>query len=186
MAWSALWIDLAHREPVAALHAHKRRDDRQPRPGPVHSRGTGTGACQQPLPHPERHGAAPTRLLRPEQRAPSGVGVKDLRPLRGRPFGPILDPDASPRRAQEQAENSKKKDHPAKQRVDRPRSFRDDYSKRPNWESAIRENCTDAGYDEDCLKIVYTFRNGKTGKSIGDPGTGYVDEGYKDCTATVK
>jgi hypothetical protein len=48
-------------------------------------------------------------LLRPEQRAPSGAGVKDLRPLRGRPFGSIPDPDASPRRAQEQAENDKEK-----------------------------------------------------------------------------
>src|SRR5215212_1500147 len=63
---------------------------------------------------PEPHGAAPTRLLRPEQRAPSGVCVKDLRPLRGRPFGSILDPNASPRRAQEQAKNGKKKDHPAR------------------------------------------------------------------------
>jgi hypothetical protein len=52
--------------------------------------------------------------LRPEQPAPSGVDVKDLRPLRGRPFGSILDPDASPRRAQLQAENPKKKDHPAR------------------------------------------------------------------------
>ncbi|HEX2297714.1 MAG TPA: hypothetical protein VHH34_04215, partial [Pseudonocardiaceae bacterium] len=39
-----------------------------------------------------------------EQRAPPGVGVKDLRPLRGRPCGPILDPDASARRAHKQAE----------------------------------------------------------------------------------
>jgi hypothetical protein len=31
--------------------------------------------------------------LRPEQPAPSGVDVKDLRPLRGRPFGSIPDPD---------------------------------------------------------------------------------------------
>ena len=29
-------------------------------------------------------------------RAPCGVDVKDLRPLRGRPFGPIPDPDAYP------------------------------------------------------------------------------------------
>ena len=61
-----------------------------------------------------------------------------------------------------------------------------DYSKRPNWESAIRENCTDAGYDEDCLQIVYTFLNGKTGESIGDPGTGYYEQGFEKCTATVK
>jgi hypothetical protein len=46
---------------------------------------------------------------RPEQRAPRGVGVKDLRPLRGRPSGPILDPNASTRRAQEQPEKRNRK-----------------------------------------------------------------------------
>jgi hypothetical protein len=59
--------------------------------------------------HPEHHGAAPTRLLRPEQRAPSGAGIKDLRPLRGRPFGPILDPDASSRRAQSRRRTERRK-----------------------------------------------------------------------------
>jgi len=39
---------------------------------------------------PHRPEPAPTRtLLRPEQRAPPGVDVKDLRPLRGRPYGSI-------------------------------------------------------------------------------------------------
>jgi cell wall-associated NlpC family hydrolase len=52
----------------------------------------------------------PTDLpLRPEQHAPPGVDVKDLRPLRGRPCGPIPDPDASTRRAQRQAERSQKR-----------------------------------------------------------------------------
>ncbi|MDT7717056.1 MAG: hypothetical protein QOH09_3048 [Pseudonocardiales bacterium] len=52
----------------------------------------------------------PTDLpLRPEQHAPPGVDVKDLRPLRGRPSGPIPDPDASTRRAQRQAERSQKR-----------------------------------------------------------------------------
>jgi len=63
-----------------------------------------------------------------EQRAPPGVGVKDLRPLRGRPFGPIPDPDASLRRAHKQAENPRKKIHNKNYRVDRPRSFRNDGS----------------------------------------------------------
>ena len=90
MAWSPLLIDPAHREPlVAALHA-------------AHLRGEGMtdsphrGACPQPgepalehaLDHPiplTRPGAHRTSFLRPEQHAPSGVGVKDLRPLRGRP-----------------------------------------------------------------------------------------------------
>ena len=87
------------------------------------SRDTGTGARTRP-PAPEHRGAAPQPLLRPEQRAPSGVGVKDLRPLRGRPFGPILDPDASPRRAHKQAKNHKKKISTTELGVDRPRSFR--------------------------------------------------------------
>jgi hypothetical protein len=70
--------------------------------------------------HPNITEPHPTRLLRPEQRAPSGVGVKDLRPLRGRPFGPILDPDASSRRAHKQAENRKKKDHRARRGLTGP------------------------------------------------------------------
>ena len=84
--------------------------------------------------HPQRHRREhqePTdpRFLRSQQRAPSGVGVKDLRPLRGRPSGPILDPDASAQRAQEQAENRQRKDQRPRARlgrVDRPRSFRND------------------------------------------------------------
>jgi hypothetical protein len=69
----------------------------------------------------------PTNLpLRPEQPAPPGVDVKDLRPLHGRPCGPIPDPEASTRRAQKQAERSQKKDHKQEPEVDRPHSFRND------------------------------------------------------------
>jgi len=78
-------------------------------------------------------GATPQPLLRPEQRAPSGVGVKDLRPLRGRPSGPIIDPDASPRRAHKQAENHKEKISSTELGVDRPRSFRDDWLRPRPW-----------------------------------------------------
>ena len=49
-------------------------------------------------------------LLRPEQRAPRGVAVKDLRPLRGRPFGPIPDLDALSDAAQQQAKDDGEKD----------------------------------------------------------------------------
>ena len=49
-------------------------------------------------------------LLRLEQHAPRGIGVKDLRPLRGRALtGPILDPDALLDAAQKQAENEQEK-----------------------------------------------------------------------------
>jgi hypothetical protein len=50
----------------------------------------------------------PNNSLRTQQRAPPGVGVKDLRPLRGRPYGPIPDPNASSTRPNE-AENSQQK-----------------------------------------------------------------------------
>ena len=60
-------------------------------------------------PLPENNTEPPHLSLRPEQRAPRGVGVKDLRPLRGRPFGPILDPNASARRAPKQAEETQKR-----------------------------------------------------------------------------
>jgi hypothetical protein len=77
-----------------------RRDDRQPQPGPVHRRGTGTGARTRPSITRPPGAARPPRSPPLEQHAPPGVGIKDLRPLRGRPCGPILDPDASARRAQ--------------------------------------------------------------------------------------
>ncbi len=86
----------------------RRRNDRQPHRGPVHQPEPALDyAHDHPEPHP---GAAPAPVLRLPQRAPSGVGVKDLRPLRGRPCGSILDTNASTRRAQQQAENSQNKD----------------------------------------------------------------------------
>jgi hypothetical protein len=58
---------------------------------------TGPPALEHaPDPYPGRKGAPRQLLLRLEQRAPRGVDVQDLRPLRGRPCGPILDPDAYP------------------------------------------------------------------------------------------
>jgi hypothetical protein len=57
--------------------------------------------------NPEEH--PPHSFLRREQHAPNDVGVKDLRPLRGRPTGPILDPDALTRRAQNLTEKTKER-----------------------------------------------------------------------------
>jgi len=62
----------------------------------------------QPRPH---HREQHHNHLRPQQRAPRGVDIKDRRPLRGRPFGPILDPDASPGAAQQQAKETVRKIH---------------------------------------------------------------------------
>src|SRR5207342_1814794 len=107
-AWSPPLIDLAHRE--LSQHSMPTSEGMTDSPPP--------GACPPPgHRHWSMHSTTSTRarkatpqpLLRPEQRAPSGVGVKDLRPLRGRPFGPIIDPDASPRRAHKPAENHKEK-----------------------------------------------------------------------------
>jgi hypothetical protein len=56
---------------------------------------TGPGARTRP-PTPAQKGALDNFFLRLEQRAPRGVDVQDLRPLRGRPCGPILDLDAYP------------------------------------------------------------------------------------------
>ena len=61
-----------------------------------------------------------------KQRAPRGVDVKDLRPLRGRPFGPIPDPDASLGAAQQQAKRTFRKIDQQEPGVDRPHPFRDD------------------------------------------------------------
>jgi hypothetical protein len=101
-------------QPVVALHAvrERRRDDSTgPTGGPVAGRGTGdeagtarhrTGLNVQEY---RQH-----RFLRCPQRAPRGVGVKDLRPLRGRPFGPIPDPDALLDAAQQHPESAQGKD----------------------------------------------------------------------------
>ena len=76
--------------------------------------------------HPTFETVEPLKhLLRTEQRAPFGVGVKDLRPLRGRPCGPIPDPNASSTRPKK-AENSHQKINYKNRGVDRPRPFRND------------------------------------------------------------
>jgi len=60
-------------------------------------------------------------LLPRLQHAPRGVDIQDLRPLRGRPYGPIPDTDAYPGAPT----NPQKKLNP-KNEVDRPAPFRDD------------------------------------------------------------
>ena len=50
-----------------------------------------------PTTHPPRiFGAADLPFLPRLQHAPRGVDIQDLRPLRGRPYGPIPDTDAYP------------------------------------------------------------------------------------------
>jgi hypothetical protein len=82
-----------------------------------------------PDPRPEPTEPHRTPFSAFEQDAPRGAGVQDLRPLRGRPFGPIPDPDALPDAAQQQADDGKEKDQHADSEVDRPRSFRNDQRK---------------------------------------------------------
>src|SRR3954469_14372946 len=120
-----------------------------PLTGPVHQPGTGAGA-----PHltarRSRTTRSPTNLaLRPEQHPPAGVDVKDLQPLRGRPCGPILDPNASTRRAQRQAEHSQKKDQEQESGVDRPRSFRND-KHYGMYLAVARSVLLDPRYGRDC------------------------------------
>jgi hypothetical protein len=80
--------------------------------GPVHQPGRRHWSTHPTSNHRTDRSRTDTNPLRLEQRAPPGVGVKDLRPLRGRPSGPIPDPpDASLRRAHKQAENLRRKIH---------------------------------------------------------------------------
>ena len=80
-----------------------------------------TGAGARTRPTPENSREPPDLPLRPEQHAPRGVGVKDLRPLRGRPSGPIPDPNASTRRAPETGgRNAKRKDQEQERRLTGP------------------------------------------------------------------
>ena len=67
-------------------------------------------------------GAAQAPFLSVFQHAPRGVDVQDLRPLRGRPCGPILDPDAYPGAPNSRTKKVKNEKHG----VDRPRPYRDD------------------------------------------------------------
>ena len=61
----------------------------------------------------DKFGARNQRLpLRHHNDALVDVAVKDLRPLRGRPYGPILDPDASTERAGNTAENETTEHNP--------------------------------------------------------------------------
>ena len=61
----------------------------------------------------------PHLILRRKQHAPIGDGVRDLRPLRGRPFGPILDTAASSTRP-ETGEEPTQRDQLQEHGVDRP------------------------------------------------------------------
>jgi len=106
-----------------------RRDDRQPPP-----RGACPPAGQPALEHTPTHHPTPeeqdpqptTRLLRHQKRAPRDVGVKDLRPLRGRPTGRSLTPTPYPGAPNHRRRSDKRKIRTKNKGVDRPRSFRDD------------------------------------------------------------
>ena len=91
-----------------------------PLTGPVHQPGRRHWSTHPTSNHRTDRSCTDTNLLRPEQRAPPGVDVKDLRPLRGRPYGSIPDPDASPRRAHKQAENPQEKDQHKNYRLTGP------------------------------------------------------------------
>ena len=71
-----------------------------------------------PNPSPGPFGAADF-LFCVFQHAPRGVDVQDLRPLRGRPCGPIPDTDAYP----DAPTDPQKKIQTTKNEVDRPRPF---------------------------------------------------------------
>jgi hypothetical protein len=74
----------------------RRRDDRQPPTRACPPAGT---PALEHTPHTSQAdhvGAAEHRFFPVFQHAPRGVGVQDLRPLRGRPSGPILDLDTYP------------------------------------------------------------------------------------------
>jgi hypothetical protein len=66
-----------------------------PHAGPVHQAGTRRWSTHRYPPEPISR-SRPRTFFPVFQHAPRGVDVQDLRPLRGRPYGPILDPDAYP------------------------------------------------------------------------------------------
>ena len=112
-------IDLAHHNLVAALHAAPLRGEgmTDTPPGAVPLSGLRSWSTH-PTPSAEDLRSRRLPFLRVFQHAPGGVDVQDLRPLRGRPYGPIPDTDAYPGAPT----NPQKKPNP-KNEVDRPRPF---------------------------------------------------------------
>lgn len=101
-----------------------RRDDRQPHHGPAHRRDTGTD---------ERNAPDQTTDLGATHSHFSAAQIVRREAPASRPYGryavglrPNLDPDASPRRAQN---TTKKTQTKTSTTLDRPRSFRDDLRK---------------------------------------------------------
>ena len=91
----------------------RRRNDRQPHTGGLFtSREPGFGA-RAPRPRPPitrgNQSRRPPSLSALNSMRRAASASRTSRPLRGRPCGPIPDPDALPRRAHKQAEDSKKK-----------------------------------------------------------------------------
>jgi hypothetical protein len=67
-----------------------------------------------------------------------------------------------------------------------PDESNSDYSNRVNWELKVKENCTDAGYAEDCLVLTYDFKmleDGELTSMSDDPGPNFADNDI-DCDVT--
>jgi len=80
-----------------------------------------------------RAGRGKSHLL-PEQHAPSGLGLQDLRPLRGRALGPILDPEPFISARHNGHRRSRRTNQRTQSRgLDRPRSFRNDLAQRDGY-----------------------------------------------------
>src|SRR5512133_1442788 len=75
-----------------------------------------------PTPHPPGLRSRRLPFFRVFQHAPGGVDVQDLRPLRGRPSGPIPDTDAYPDAPTHRRRRSKT----PRTRLTDPAPFRDD------------------------------------------------------------
>src|SRR5437868_5876418 len=96
--------------------------------GPVHTRETGLEHAPDTQITPRsKH----PHLLRLEQRAPSGAGVKDLRPLTRSASGRSLTP--TPQFGAPKTWRNRPKERSANPRkaLDRPHSFRDDHQRNP-------------------------------------------------------
>jgi hypothetical protein len=85
----------------------------------------GPGAAPDPTTPNQQEPPTPP-LLRPEQRAPIGDGVKDLRPLRRAPYRALLDPAAYLDAPKDRRRTPKERSTTRTKGVDRPRSYRDD------------------------------------------------------------
>src|SRR6478609_3623007 len=83
-----------------------------PHPGQVHQPGSRPWSSTRHPTRPPREAHPPNLILRPRQPAPTGDGVKNLRPLTRAPYRALLDPAATSTRTRSGGKPARKDQPP--------------------------------------------------------------------------